>query len=345
MSRGPLRLRVETLRQLAQADPDNRVWDEDLRVFEEERLKEIQQEAARTIAAGDAAALAGLAAEVAAGPWRVPPPAQLVHEIAAARASLARRDGLAEMACVQEHLNATHAALDVDAGRRLREQWNQLNAAWGPYANGEWPDCIAPALQWLTEQDDLDQREARHAAALAVLDEAIVARKPLEELARLHRLAGREGDVPPAVEIRYRAHLAARERAIRREARLALAAIALVVLVIGALVAGRPAGCDASRSPAGLPAAAASRCAGRPAGIRPGGRRRGPGRVALATCRGGSSVDRGPRGYAGAAAATGRISSIPIDREGPAAGGRGGTLQRPPGLGGRGGPGGAIGPR
>lgn len=54
MSRSPLRLRVETLRKLAEADPDSAVWDKDLRIFERERLKEIQQEAPQAIAAADA---------------------------------------------------------------------------------------------------------------------------------------------------------------------------------------------------------------------------------------------------------------------------------------------------
>ena len=64
MSHGPIKLRVETLRSLADADPENAIWDQDVRTFEEERVKELQREVPQAIAGGDAAALNALAAEL-----------------------------------------------------------------------------------------------------------------------------------------------------------------------------------------------------------------------------------------------------------------------------------------
>ena len=66
MSHGPLKLRIEVLRNLADADAENSIWDQDVRTFEEERVKELRKEIPQAIADGDVAALDALDAEIEA---------------------------------------------------------------------------------------------------------------------------------------------------------------------------------------------------------------------------------------------------------------------------------------
>ncbi|MGA2067053.1 MAG: hypothetical protein ABSG86_18890 [Thermoguttaceae bacterium] len=235
MSRAPLSLRLQTLRQLAEADRDNPVWEKDIPAFEEERLKEIHHEVAQAIASGDAAALAALAGEVAIDIWRHRPPESLFVKITAARTDLARKEGLAEMRRVEGRLGEAHMAMDMQAGRELRGRWNQLLDAWRTAVSPETLDRVAPALEWLREQDELAAQEARHAAALAALDAAIGGRRPVEDVTRLHCEAAREGDVPEDLHSRYREYLAAQEMAQRRRARWAIAGLAAMVLLIAGL--------------------------------------------------------------------------------------------------------------
>jgi hypothetical protein len=235
MSRGPLTLRLQTLRELAERDRENPVWEQDIRGFEEERLKEIRNETAQAIAAGDGTGLAGLAGELANSHWRQPPPESLLRQITAARTDLARTDALAELNRIEQRLGEAHAAMDLEAGRKLRQRWNELTGSWRTAITPELLDRAGPALDWLHEQDELAEQEARHAAAIAALDRAIAQRQPVQNLLGLHREAARGGDVPPEVEASYRKYLAARELAAKRRARWTIAALAIMALIVAGL--------------------------------------------------------------------------------------------------------------
>jgi hypothetical protein len=237
MSHGPMKLRVETLRSLADADPENPIWDQDLRIFEEERVKELQREVPQAIAGGDAAAVNALAAELEHSAWRIDRPEALISQIAAARANAARAQGVAALQQTADCLNAAYTAFDVDGGRGQRTRWDQLFATWGRCADTTLLQSAAAALDWLREQDDLAAQAARHEQAVNSLEQAIATRRPEEELYRLHREAGREGDIPEEVEKRFHARLDKIRRAGRRRLYATLAVLAAFVAVAGAIVA------------------------------------------------------------------------------------------------------------
>ena len=77
LARGPLAARIGVLRALADMDAGNPVWQEDLRIFEEERQKQIAAEVKVATHRQDAAALASLDAELSSPDWRNPPPLEL----------------------------------------------------------------------------------------------------------------------------------------------------------------------------------------------------------------------------------------------------------------------------
>jgi hypothetical protein len=237
MSRGSIKLRVETLRSLADADPENLIWDQDLRTFEDERVKELQREVPQAIARGDMTALDALSAEMEDSAWRIDRPDVLISQIVTARSNAARLQGLAGLQRTAEELNRMHAAFDVDCGRRARAEWDSLFATWGRFADPSLSQGVAAALDWLREQDELADQAARHEAAIAALEQAITARRPAEELYRLHHEARREGDMPDSLENRYRERLEAMDRAARRRLRLSLAVFAAFIVAIGAIVA------------------------------------------------------------------------------------------------------------
>jgi hypothetical protein len=237
MSHGPIRLRVETLRSLADADPENAIWDQDVRIFEEERVKELQREVPQAIARHDTAALNALAAELENSPWRIDRPEALIQQIAVARSNAARQQGLEEMRRTVERLNSLHVAFDVDEGRRTRSHWDSLFATWGRFASPALLQEVAAPLDWLREQDEMEQTAARHEAAIAALEQAIAAHRSADDLHRLHREAVRDGEVPANLEAAFAQRLESIQRAARRRMQLSLAAFAGFILVIGGIVA------------------------------------------------------------------------------------------------------------
>ena len=95
--------------------------------------------------------------------------------------------------------NEAHAMLDAAAGRRCRAEWDKLQMVWGSKADARLREQVAPPADWLREQDELDEREHRHAAALATLERALGRKMPAEKLHRLHEAACLEGEIPLAL--------------------------------------------------------------------------------------------------------------------------------------------------
>ncbi len=237
MSRAPLKLRVETLRRLADADPENPIWDQDLRTFETERVKELQQEVPQAIARGDATVLEALSDELESFAWRIEKPDALIEQISAAKSKAARQEGLGELRCAADRLNGMYTASDVEGARGAKTAWEALLAQWGDFADPALSAGVADALGWLGEQEKLAAQAARHEAAVADLDHALTTGRPVGELHRLYREAKRSGKISPRVEKRYRERLAAVDRAGRRSVRLAAAVVAVFVLAVAAVIA------------------------------------------------------------------------------------------------------------
>ena len=77
----PLSARITTLRLIARLDSTNPVWQEDLLLYERERLKEIQNEANQAARAGNLFLLESLQAELQAVSWLEIPPSNLVRTL------------------------------------------------------------------------------------------------------------------------------------------------------------------------------------------------------------------------------------------------------------------------
>ncbi|MEI8375816.1 MAG: hypothetical protein WCJ35_23585 [Planctomycetota bacterium] len=236
MSRGSIKLRLDTLRKLATADPDNPIWAKDVLVFEDERLKELQWEVPKAISAGDTNVISALAAELESGKWLIRQPAALIRQISAAQSNVTSRDGLAEMQRVGDLLYDAFTAFDVDTGRTLREHWDLLHTLWGEFADPAMIEHVAPALDWLREQDELAEQETRHQAAVAALTKAIMEHEPFTKVSKLYRVAKRDGELPQTAEKRYTDYLDALQRSARRRTRLVVLAATVAVTAIVAIV-------------------------------------------------------------------------------------------------------------
>lgn len=239
LARCPLPMRVNVLREIAQADAGNPVWLEDLQAFEKERLRQIQQEASDSAQAGDVAVLTALDAELNNEGWLELPPAGLTRWVASARQRLEDGRAMSDLAQIAEQLGAAYSAGDLDASRQWRARWeSRLNES-GLAEAGPLDARLAPALEWLREQDELDELQADHEAALAVLESALRAGLPADRLTTLHEAASRHGhSIPPHVENRYRARLAAVETSRRRRIALASATLLFCLAAIVAAIVG-----------------------------------------------------------------------------------------------------------
>ncbi len=238
LGRRSLRTRIKTLRSLAQLDINNPIWHEDVQTFEAERLKELQREVANASQAGDLSAIATLDDELRTGGWSAPVPDSLVQWTATERRKLEDRDARAYLERLAAGLHEAHAACDAEAGRQWRQHWN---AAAKPvvWTNDDPTHLFAlPALEWLTEQDQLDARRAEHEAAVERLRSALRGKAAIGDLKPLRKAAISGGFTLPAdVDFKYRDRIRDLERKSKRIRVGLIAGAGMATVLIAALIA------------------------------------------------------------------------------------------------------------
>jgi len=240
LTHGSLPTRIQVLRRLAELDVNNAVWQEDLQVFEKERQKQIQAEVESAARSKDTATLAALDAELSDSGWKNPPPPELAKSAAEAHTRLRYWAVQSQFDQLAKELADAMSGYRVELGRTLRDRWNEniTTSGWQPHE--PIANRVAPALNWLDEQDEIDRQREEHVAATAALEEAAGHGRSVSELQDLHRRAAKLGTVPSDLEERYGSRLALLQRAARWRWWLQLAGIvagALVVIIgIGMLV-------------------------------------------------------------------------------------------------------------
>lgn len=255
LGRCPLSMRIDTMRQLAELDPENRVWRQDLALFERERQREIQDESSAAAQTGDHQRLVALEDELRSGRWQEAPPTSLLEWVAQSRTIVGRQHARDDLAELGDRLRAAHAAFEVSEGRRLRARW-QAAASIARLPEGDpMLRSVAPALEWLEGQDGMDRAAADFQKAVAALDQALHRWASAATLKRLHRAATSYGlELPAALSVRFARRMARLDRLrvwkVRGVLAAGLVAVSLSALGIHATVRRQQAATEAEQAAA-----------------------------------------------------------------------------------------------
>lgn len=227
LGRVPLSFRIEVLRKIAAIDKGTTYWEDDLRTFEKARHDELQKEVAAAIKQNDIAALAALEEELCEGTWRIKPPKVMVDKVIQARTRL-----------LSEQLTAAHMSLDLDQARELRGCWNQLIAVANLPPDDPVLELVAPALEWLANEDRKAAQEAQYAADLAALEQALKNERTLTGLESAYRQLARHGpEVPEALTEELARRIDELTRRDARRSRQIVAGVIAGVLLLSGLIA------------------------------------------------------------------------------------------------------------
>jgi hypothetical protein len=238
LARSDLRSRIDILRKIAQVDRSNPIWTEDLKEFERARHTELQREFKAAAGRNDAATVATIERELVDPRWLIAPPRQFIKqaqiEHARLRAAHARRD----LEKLEPELTAAFAGFDVARGRHLRDRWQARAAVARLSADDPLRELVAPALDWLDQEDQRAEADGACAAAIAGLERGLDENADRLELERLYHTVVRLGrGLDPVLESRLAERLRYLEVERARKNRLRLTAIVSVVAVMAALVA------------------------------------------------------------------------------------------------------------
>ncbi len=248
LAHGSLSERIYVLRQLADLDADNPVWQEDLKIFENERLKQIQAEVAVAEHANDVNKLAMLHEELSSPDWKNLPPPDVAKSAGEAHGRLHYWSVQSQLEAISKEFSTALSGLRIEQGRTLRSCWYDIIAKSGCQPQEYIANRAAPALKWLQEQDEIERQRQDHKVALDALAQAAGHGKSVRQLQELHYQAAKTGAVPATLEERYQARLTLLQHTALRRWRLIYAglgtgaiaaAIIIVMLVSHQLYEGR----------------------------------------------------------------------------------------------------------
>jgi len=219
--------RIQILRQISQKDPNSDVWHADIKSYETERIAEIKSELPKIKQSKNLAAIQQLYREVNSDAWVVPVPDEvrsqandLLHqfEVASAREKISQ--------CSID-LQAAFSEFDLERGFELQDTWElYLGPATLPSDHELWAET-QPALDWLQEQQEKQQKEVEQATLLSdlesLLDSEESTRADLD--ATYNRLSATGAELPPVLVRRYRNQIQSIQTRDRRSQTLKLVGI------------------------------------------------------------------------------------------------------------------------
>ncbi len=236
LSRASLPRRIAVLGKIAAMDPNNAIWDEDLRAYEKTRFREVAKEAEAASRKRDANTLSRLMVELRDTPWRERPPDALTQAVNVAERKARRDAARDELVRIAALLHDAHGALDPDRGRAARQQWeHQAKTAKLDPRDPILTDA-EPALSWLEQRDSRERTEAEYRLALAELEAALDDAVEPDELERLGAAVLRfEKGMPEQLERRYHTRRREFDLNANRKRQLIFGVAAVSVVMLGAL--------------------------------------------------------------------------------------------------------------
>ncbi len=239
LAHGPLPRRIEIMRKIARQDRQNPIWEGDLREYERVRINQVLDEVERAGKETNLSRLAALEKELRSPDWLQPPPTALWQrtiELHTRVRTMYARDGLEKVA---KQLSSAHADLDAAQGREHRQRWNTLAAIGITQPNDPLLELVAPALEWLENEDERERARAEYDAALDALRRALdeaANRSTLERCS--HAVARYEWGVPPILKRRLDERIRFLEIAAIRRFRLILVSVVIGGASLAGLIAG-----------------------------------------------------------------------------------------------------------
>jgi hypothetical protein len=156
MARAPLRERLPLLWRLAELDPVNPNWFEDIRSYEQARLRELEGDVTAAVRAADVPRLKDLAKELAAPTWNQPVPRELLPRVQTALRRHASQDARQRLADLEPRFTAAVAANDRMGAMTMCQEAVELRDLAALPADSPLLQQIDLAIDWVRQQQERD---------------------------------------------------------------------------------------------------------------------------------------------------------------------------------------------
>lgn len=237
LARSPLADRLSVLRQVANRDPANPVWKDDIKSYERNRLHELENEVRQLSGANNLRGLSDLRRELTESTWLLPIPKALLERVIQSHQRVLVADARKKLEDLERTIYAAFSEFNEVRATRAREEWRKYEEIAGLTAEDELSLRVRAAFDWLSEveQNRQEMLEFEHAsrALQEALDDGGTTRG---DLTRLYSNAERfEQPVSERLQRRYAERLASLDLAERRRSRLLIVTSFTVIGIVAAL--------------------------------------------------------------------------------------------------------------
>lgn len=236
LARAPLRSRIDLLRQIAKRDPGTAYWKDDLRSYEEVRMRQIADESRTAVSGRDVSRIRTLSEELHKKPWSVKPDRRVMDKIDSAMAEIKKLDAVRQLQKLTSQLKDATEMDDAELARDLQERWHELAAKCDQSSElfQDTQDDAGPLFRWIRQADSREEEDARHAAEVKKLSKVLRSdRSKLEDIYRQYDIVAEFSQgIPEAVQERYEARIQDIERAQKMKKLGVMGAVALAVILV-----------------------------------------------------------------------------------------------------------------
>lgn len=238
VGRAPLRDRLEVLRKLRESDPDNAIWEEDVRAMEQARLRQVAGEAHQAAEQEDTERLAALIAELSAETWLAKVPSAAVRGVKQRLMQVSQHKSRRQLDRLKLELDRAFAEMNAAQARALRQQWQDHQSIVKLPEDDPLIQHVAPVFAWLEEEDQRESQERAWRLAISAVESALdEPHSTLENLERLGDDVQRTGrPLPPVLQGRYENRVSGLRLAARRRRQMAIGAGCAGLVVAGLAV-------------------------------------------------------------------------------------------------------------
>lgn len=236
LGRMPLNHRIDVMRKISVLDKGNPIWTEDLKTFEKARHDQLRDQVALAIKNEDIATITILEKELRESPWLVPPAKSVVDKATQGHTRMRVAQARVDMQHLEKELTAAHSSLDPDKARVLRNRWNKLAAIADLPPEDPLAELVAPALDWLENEDCKQAEQSQYEQAIAALTRALDDGEPQLELERIYRIITQHGrELPKVLEQRLAERLRYLAECDARRSKLIIFGVVSAILLVAGL--------------------------------------------------------------------------------------------------------------
>ncbi|MFK7820032.1 MAG: hypothetical protein AB8G99_15015 [Planctomycetaceae bacterium] len=243
LGRAPLKQRMDILRKIAKLDIESPHWQDDLRSYEQVRIRQMQEEFRTAAEQHDYEVLSELYTEVKKTKWVEKPQKGFVQKLTNSLGSLHQQHSYARLREVYRNLRVAHDDDDIRKAERTLREWDETLQQCDPNSEDvqDLQDRVAPVFDWIESHNQSQEAAEDKKREIEKLKRLIRSpRSTIDALETRYEYITEDGfELPEAVYEQYldRIEEIESQADMSRKMKFLGIGVGILVLLIAAIVA------------------------------------------------------------------------------------------------------------